>query len=62
MMGSETDEIVEELFQSIWQRYQQENVEKSLNDSDLIFDSVDALCYNLKKISLSRDESYIDST
>ena len=61
MMGSETDEIVEELFKSIWQRYQEE-LEKSLNDSDLIFDSVDALCYNLKKISLSRGESYIDST
>ena len=56
MMGSETDEIVEELFKSIWQRYQEE-LEKSLNDSDLIFDSVDALCYNLKKISLSRGES-----
>ena len=37
------------------------SLKKSLNDSDLIFASVDALYYNLNKISLSRGESYIDS-
>ena len=36
MMGSETDEIIEELFKSVLQRYQ-EGLEKSLNDSDLIY-------------------------
>ena len=60
MMGSETDEINEELFQSLLERYQ-ELVEESKNESDVVFDSVDALSYNLNKISLSRDESHMDS-
>ena len=36
-------------------------MEESKNESDLVFDSVDALYYNLKKINLSRGGSYIDS-
>ena len=60
MMGSETDEIIEELFESLLQRYQ-ERFEESKKGSDLIFDSVDALYYNLNKISLSRGGPYIDS-
>ena len=59
-MGSETDEIIEELFESLLQRYQ-EILEESKNRSDLVFDSVDALSYNLNKRRLSRDGSYIDS-
>ena len=50
MMGSETDEIIEELFESFLQNYQ-EGLE----------DSADALYYNLNKVSLSRGRSYIDS-
>ena len=53
MMGIETDEIIEELFKSLLQRYQ-ELLEESKNDKDLVFDSVDALYHNLNKISLSR--------
>ena len=60
MMGSETDEIIEELFESLLQRYQ-ERLEESKNGSDLVLDSVDALYYNLNKISLNRGKSYIDS-
>ena len=58
MMGSKTDEIIEELFKSLLQRYQ-EGLEKSMGESDLIFDSVDALYYNLNKISFSRGGSYL---
>ena len=47
MMGSETDEVIKELFESLLQRYQ-ELLEESKNASDLGFDSVDALYYNLK--------------
>ena len=39
----------------------QEGLEESTRGSEFISDSVDALYYNLNKISLSRDESYIDS-
>ena len=60
MMGSETDEIIENLFKSLLQRYQG-RLEESLRGSKLIFDGVDALYYDLNKVSLSRGESYIDS-
>ena len=60
MMGSETDEIIEELFKSFLQKYQ-EGLEESMRGSEFIFDSVDALYYNLNKLSLSRGGSYIDS-
>ena len=60
MMGSETDEIIEELFKSLLQRYQ-EGLEESIRGSEFIFDCVDALYYNLNKISLERLGSYIDS-
>ena len=60
MMASETEEIIEELLESFFQRYQ-ERLEESKNGSDLIFDSVDALYYNLNRISLSSSGSYMDS-
>ena len=41
-MGSKTDEIIEELFKSLLQRYQ-EGLEKSVRGSEFIFDCVDAL-------------------
>ena len=60
MMVSETDEIIKELFKYVLQRYQ-EGLEESMRGSEFIFDSVDALYYDLNKISLSRGRLYIDS-
>ena len=60
MTGSETDEIIEELFQSLLQRYQ-EGLEESMKESEFVFDGVNALYYDFNKISLSRGKSYIDS-
>ena len=60
MMGSETNAINEELLKSLLQRYQ-EKLEESMRGSYFIFDSVDALYYDLNRISLSRGGSYIDS-
>ena len=60
MMGSETNEIIEELFESFLQKYQ-EGLEESMRESEFAYDSVDALYYNLNKVSLSRGRSYIDS-
>ena len=60
MMGSETDKIIEELFKSLLQRYQK-GLEESVRGIEFNFDSVDALYYDLNKISLSRGKSYIDS-
>ena len=60
MLGSETDEIIEELFESLLQKYQQ-GIKESMKKSDFVFDSVDLLFYELHKISLNRGVSYIDS-
>ena len=60
MMGSETDEIREEISESLLQRHQ-ERFEQSMKGSEFIFDIADVLYHNLNKISLNRDGSYIDS-
>ena len=60
MNGSDTDEIIKELFKSILQRYQ-ENLQEKMRDSDFAFDGVNFLYYDFKKISISRGGSYIDS-
>ena len=46
MMGSETSGILEELFESLLQKYQ-EGLEESMKGSNFIFDSVDLLHYYL---------------
>ena len=51
IMGSETNEIIEEIFKSFLQRYQ-EGLAKSMRGSEFIFDSVDALHYDLNKFKL----------
>ena len=60
MMGSETDEIIEELFESLLQSYQT-NLEESMRGSEFVYDSAYALYYNFNKVSLSRGGSDIDS-
>ena len=60
MMVSKTDEIIEELFESLLKR-SQEGLEKSMKGNEFIFDSIDILYYNLNKISLDRGGSDIDS-
>ena len=56
MIGSKANEIIEELFKSLLQRYQ-EGLEESMRGSEFIFDSIDALYYDFNKISLSRGGS-----
>ena len=60
MVVNETDEIIEKLFDSLLERYQ-EGLEESMRRCEFIFDSVDALYDNLNKTSLKRGVSYIDS-
>ena len=60
MNGSDTDEIVKELFKSFLQRHQ-ENLQEKMKGSDFAFDGVNHLYYNFNKISISRGGSYIDS-
>ena len=59
MVGSETDEIMEEILETLLQRYKKK-LEESMKGSESIFDSVDVLHYNLNKISLNHGRLYID--
>ena len=45
-MGDKTDEIVDEFFESFSQNYQK-HLDRSMTQSEFIFDSVDLLYYNL---------------
>ena len=56
MYGSDTDEIIKELFKSFLQRYQEKR-----KGSDFAFGGVNYLYYDLNKISISKGGSYIDS-
>ena len=60
MNGSDTDEIVKELFESFLQKYE-ENIQNKMKRSDFEFDGANFLYYDFNKISLNRGGSYIDS-
>ena len=60
MMSTETDVIINELFESFLKKYQ-EGLETKLEGSNFVFESVDLLYYSLYKISLNRVGSYMDS-
>ena len=53
IMDSETNEITEELFKSLLQRYQK-GLQESMKGNEFIFDSAGLLEYKLNKISLKR--------
>ena len=59
-IGHETDNIIEELFDSLLKEYQ-ESLKTKMKKSNLVFDSVNALNYKFHKISLNRGGSYMDS-
>ena len=52
MIGNETDEIIEKLFDSLLQNYQK-GLEESEEGSKFVFDSVDLLYYKLHKTNLN---------
>ena len=60
MMGNETNEIIEELFDSLLQKYKK-GLEEKMKGSDFLLDIIDLLYYNLHKISLNRGGSDIGS-
>ena len=60
MNGSETNDIIKELFESFFRRYQK-GLETKMKGSEFVFENVDLLYYKLHKISLNRGGSYIDS-
>ena len=60
MSGIETEDVINELFNTFCKRYQEE-LESKMKGSSFTFERVDLLEYHLHKISLNRGSSYIDS-
>ena len=60
MMGNETSDILEELRESLLQRYQN-GLEEKMKGSDFVRDNVDLLYHHLHKTRLKRGGSYIKS-
>ena len=60
MNGSDTDEIIKDIFESFLQKYE-ENLQNKMRGSDFEFDGVNFLYDEFNKISLNRGGSYIDS-
>ena len=60
MIGDDDDDIIEELFKSLLQKYE-ENLQNKMRGSDFEFDGVNFLYDDFNKISLNRGGSYIDS-
>ena len=59
MRGSDTDDIIRELFRSFLHNYQEEL--KIIKGSDFVFESVELMDYKLHRVRLRRSGSYIKS-
>ena len=60
MIGSDTSDVLKELFKSFLQRYQ-ESLQEKMKGSDFEFHGVNLLYYDFNKICLNRGGSYIES-
>ena len=60
MFGDDNDDIIEQLFESLLQKYE-ENLQNKMRGSGFEFDGVNFLYYDFNKTSINRGGSYIDS-
>ena len=60
IIGSDTNDVIKELFKSFLQRYQ-EGLQEKMKGSEFEFDGNNLLYYDFNKTSLNRGRSYIDS-
>ena len=60
MINDKAEEVVEELFESLINRYQN-SLQESMKGSEFFFDYVRLLYYKFHKINSNRVRSYIDS-
>ena len=60
MFGDDNDDIIEQLFESLLQKYE-ENLQNKMRGSEFEFDGVNFLYYDFNKTSINRGGSYIDS-
>ena len=60
MSGSETEEIIESLYRSLLQNYQ-DNLQEKMRGSDFVFNGINYFYYDFNKVSISKGGSYIES-
>ena len=60
MMGTNTNEIIRDLFNSILRRYQG-GLQESMRGSEFLLDHVESLNYIFHKVDLKRSGSYIET-
>ena len=60
MFGDDNDDIIEQLFESLLQKYEG-NLRNKMRGSEFEFDGVNFLYYDFNKTSINRGGSYIDS-
>ena len=60
MSGIETEDVINEIFNTFRKRYQ-EGLETKMKECSFTFERIDLLEYYLRKISLNRGSSYIKS-
>ena len=60
MFGANNDDIIEQLCESLLQKYE-ENLQNKMRGSEFEFDGVNFLYYDFNKTSINRGGSYIDS-
>ena len=60
LMGTETNDIINELFEYFLKKYQ-EGFETKMKGGEFVFESVDLLYYSFHKITLKRSGSYVKS-
>ena len=60
MFGDDNDDIIEQLFESLLQKYE-ENLQNKMRGSEFEFNGVNYLYYDFNKTSINRGGSYIDS-
>ena len=60
-MGSDTDDVIDKLFNTLLQRFQRAQETSNERGSEFIPDSVELLYYHFQRIDIRRAESYIMS-
>ena len=60
IVGSETEEVAENLIMSILKKYQ-DNFQNKMKGSDFIFNGINYLYHDLNRITISKGGSYIES-
>ena len=60
MIGSDTNDVIKELFKSFLQRYK-EGLQEEMKGSEFEFDRINLLHYDFNKTSLNRGGSHIES-